>query len=210
MEGGRELFFLGPNTWDSWSFPLSSPAVPLLHSIYTISVDSHFKGISRFSTKWGTLEHYKLYRWGKLQVYNIIFPIIWQKRKTYNGPRHFSAFTFGQHCKSWTPSARILDFLPLLLVLVLGLSKHRHPLEAPQVPGATPRVTVSQSWGLIICISNKSSGAGAADLAFSEWEPLPLAKLLHTSQWFEHQNSCVWAPLCLKLVTRSCVGNITT
>ena len=27
---------------------------------------------------------------------------------------------------------------------------------------------VSQSWGLIICISNKSSGAGAADLAFSE------------------------------------------
>lgn len=51
---------------------------------------------------------------------------------------------------------------------VLRLSKHRHPLEAPQVTGATPRVTVSQSWGLIICISNKSSGAGAADLAFSE------------------------------------------
>lgn len=52
----------------------------------------------------------------------------------------FLPFTFEQHWKS-----RILDFLPLLLVLVLRLSKYLHPLEGPQVTGATPRDTVCKS-----------------------------------------------------------------
>lgn len=126
-------------------------------SVYTSVDSSHFKDISRFTTKWGTLEHYKLYRWGKLQVYNIIFPIIWQRRKHIMVLDTFLlTFTFGQHWKS-----RTLDFYFLCFwYWSSDLASISIPWKAHGLLEHTLEIlSVSQSWVLIICISNKSSSA---------------------------------------------------